>query len=189
MSDLQFLFINVVSHAAALDAAGCKCHRVSPPPLQMAQAPKAGAPGVSTQPAIMKPTEEPPAYTQLQAQVQLTLTCHPRVFSVRDLMQKKKFQFSFLSNLSVLPAWLPLEDLVFGAEVRVIWLRDIFIVNPCVCVCAGPVARSSRAVAAAGGAGEEGGGAGPAGARDAVAQSVRRSDSKNALSTTLRSVE
>ncbi|XP_075885661.1 secretory carrier-associated membrane protein 1-like isoform X2 [Nelusetta ayraudi] len=51
-----------------------------PPPLEeynpftdartMAQAPKAGAPGVSTQPAIMKPTEEPPAYTQLQAQDQ-----------------------------------------------------------------------------------------------------------------------
>lgn len=81
----------------------------------------------------------------------------------------------------------PVEDLVFGAEVRVIWLRDIL--KPCVCVCAGPVARSGRAVAAAGGAGEEGGGAGPAGARDAVAQRVRRSDSKYALSTALRSVE
>lgn len=37
----------------------------------VAQAPKTGGPTINTQPAIMKPTEEPPAYTQQQAQVRL----------------------------------------------------------------------------------------------------------------------
>lgn len=40
----------------------------------MAQAPKTGGPTINTQPAIMKPTEEPPAYTQQQAQVRLPMT-------------------------------------------------------------------------------------------------------------------
>lgn len=35
-------------------------------------APKTAAPAINTQPAIMKPTEEPPAYSQPQAQVLLT---------------------------------------------------------------------------------------------------------------------
>lgn len=35
----------------------------------MVQAPKTAAPTINPQPAIMKPTEEPPAYSQLQTQV------------------------------------------------------------------------------------------------------------------------
>ncbi|KAM3600002.1 uncharacterized protein V6R79_015623 [Siganus canaliculatus] len=37
-------------------------------PAPSGLAPQTRAPGVSTQPAIMKPTEEPPAYTQVQTQ-------------------------------------------------------------------------------------------------------------------------
>ncbi|XP_044029007.1 secretory carrier-associated membrane protein 1-like isoform X3 [Siniperca chuatsi] len=39
-------------------------------PMPAGMAPKTGAPTINTQPAIMKPTEEPPAYSQPQAQEQ-----------------------------------------------------------------------------------------------------------------------
>lgn len=39
------------------------------PLLSGSQTPRAAAPAVSTQPAIMKPTEEPPAYSQPQTKV------------------------------------------------------------------------------------------------------------------------
>ncbi len=49
-------------------------HMCPPQTTAGAAAPKTTAPTINTQPAIMKPTEEPPAYSQSHTQVRLTTT-------------------------------------------------------------------------------------------------------------------